>query len=312
VAQEGPDWVPLTVWAQENLPTEPRSVGPSQLVWELTSTSGTLHLIASTRQARYDGVDLWLGYAPSQDRDGLMVHRLDLDKNIRPLIAQTRLPRGHLGRIVLDPGHGGANLGTLSVLDGRQEKEFTLDWARRLAPLLIAQGWRVTLTRTNDVERSPAERVAIADEVQADLFVSLHFNSVAPNLTLSGVETYCLTPTGLPSTLVRETRDDPSLAYPNNRYDEANLQWAARIQRTLIRVTGAEDRGIRRARFMAVLRGQKRPAVLVEGGFLSQPQEARRIADPTHRQLLAEAMADALNPAPPRPGGAGWSRRASP
>jgi N-acetylmuramoyl-L-alanine amidase len=234
-----------------------------------------------------------------------MVHRLDLDKNIRPLIVQAPLHGSSHGRIVLDPGHGGSNLGTVSVLDRRQEKEFTLDWARRLAPLLSAQGWQVTLTRTNDVELSLAERVAIADEVQADLFVSLHFNSAAPNLTRSGVETYCLTPTGLPSTLVRETRDDPLLSYPNNRFDESNLQWAARIHGTLVRATGAEDRGIRRARFMAVIRDQERPAVLVEGGFLSHPQEARRIADPAHRQLLAEAMAAALNPATPWPGGVG-------
>lgn len=306
------DWVPLAVWAQENLPAEPRSVGTSEQVWELASTSGTLHLIASTRQARYEGVDLWLGYAPAPGHAGLMVHRLDLDKNVRPLMAQVPLRQNGRGRVVLDPGHGGANLGTISVLDGRPEKDFTLDWARRLALLLRDQGWQVTLTRTDDIELSLEDRVRVADAAQGDLFVSLHFNSVAPNLTRSGVETYCLTPAGLPSTLVRESPDDPRLTYPNNRFDEANLQWAARIHRTLVRATGAEDRGIRRARFMTVLQGQQRPAVLVEGGFLSHPQEARRVADPAYRQLLAEAVAAALNPVAPPPGGAGGSKYVSP
>jgi N-acetylmuramoyl-L-alanine amidase len=68
-----------------------------------------------------------------------------------------------------------------------------------------------------------------------------------------------------------------------------------RIQRTLLKVTGAKDHGVRRARFMTVLRGQNRPAVLVEGGYLSNPREARRIADPAYRQKLAEAVAAALN-----------------
>ena len=82
--------------------------------------------------------------------------------------------------------------------------------------------------------------------------------------------------------------------HPNNAFDEQNVQLASRIHGALLRSTGTTDRGVRRARFMAVLRGQHRPAVLIEGGYLSNPAEARRIASPDYRQELAEGVAKAL------------------
>ena len=72
------------------------------------------------------------------------------------------------------------------------------------------------------------------------------------------------------------------------------LQFALQVHRALLQVNGRHDRGVRRARFLGVLRGQHCPAILVEGGYLSNPQEARRIADPAYRQRLAEAVAQAL------------------
>jgi N-acetylmuramoyl-L-alanine amidase len=89
--------------------------------------------------------------------------------------------------------------------------------------------------------------------------------------------------------------DDVEAVHANNAFDVANLQWAVRIHQTLLRTMGLADRGVRRARFMTVLRGQRRPAVLVEGGYLSNPAEAARIVQPAFRQRLAEALAAALN-----------------
>jgi N-acetylmuramoyl-L-alanine amidase len=139
-----------------------------------------------------------------------------------------------------------------------------------------------------------SKRVAFAEACQADLFLSLHFNSAAPNDREAGLETYCLTPTGLPSNVDRGYGDDPALAFPNNAFDAENLQLALRVHRALLQVNGRLDRGVRRARFLGVLRGQNRPAVLVEGGYLSNPSEARRIADPEYRQRLAEGIAQAV------------------
>jgi N-acetylmuramoyl-L-alanine amidase len=162
--------------------------------------------------------------------------------------------------------------------------------------LLAASGWKVLLTRMNDIDLSLADRVAMANRANADFFLSLHFNSGLPNRDLAGLETYCLTPTGLPSNLVREYDDDAREAHPNNVFDDQNLLLAARLHRSLLRTTGTIDRGVRHARFMAVLRGQNRPAVLIEGGYLSNPAEARRIANPEYRQALAAGVALALAP----------------
>ena len=79
----------------------------------------------------------------------------------------------------------------------------------------------------------------------------------------------------MPSTLTRGFADPWSELLPNNDFDAQNLQLAVRMQGALLRATGMEDRGVRRARFMEVLRGQKRPAILIEGGYLSNPAEAK-------------------------------------
>jgi N-acetylmuramoyl-L-alanine amidase len=150
------------------------------------------------------------------------------------------------------------------------------------------------LTRTNDTDVSLPERVALAERAAADLFLSLHFNSGTNSHPRAGLETYCLTPAGLPSNLVRNHEDDPKQTFPNNDFDDENLQWAFRLHRALLERTGAVDHGVRRARFMAVLRGQRRPAVLIEAGYLSNPREARKIATAEYRQQLAEAVAKAL------------------
>ncbi|MDE3066671.1 MAG: N-acetylmuramoyl-L-alanine amidase [Verrucomicrobiota bacterium] len=244
--------------------------------------------------ATWNGVEIHLGFDPQFIDGDVFLHDLDLQKNLEPLLCEPPLTFGTNRVIVIDPGHGGANTGTRSVLDGRFEKEFTLDWARRMAPLLETNGWQVFLTRTNDTDVSLSNRVAFANAHHAALFISLHFNSAAPGETQHGLETYCLTPEGLPSTLTRGFPDIWSLRFPNNDFDARNLQLAVRLHTALLCATNMEDRGVRRARFLGVLRGQDRPAVLIEAGYLSNPAEARRIEDPAWREKLAEAVAAAL------------------
>ena len=94
--------------------------------------------------------------------------------------------------------------------------------------------------------------------------------------------------------MTRNYSDDARQVYPNNTFDAENLQYAVRLHRALLEIPGLTDRGVRRARYQTVLPGQNRPAVLIEGGYLSNPREARRIADPQYRQKLAEALAKAL------------------
>jgi N-acetylmuramoyl-L-alanine amidase len=246
-----------------------------------------------SREAAWNGTEVNLGFAPEFIDDQVFVHGADLRKDIEPLLLGSALSFGnHV--IVIDPGHGGSNVGTRSVLDGRFEKEFTLDWAKRLAPLLETNGWKVFLTRTSDVTVSNLDRVVFAEAHHADLFISLHFNSGAPDKKPSGLQTYCLTPIGMPSTITRGWPDLWSQVYPNNAYDAQNLQLAVRVHSAVLRATGLEDRGVCHSRFDTVLRGQNRPAILIEGGFMSNPHEAKLIESPEFRQKLAEAVADAL------------------
>ena len=150
------------------------------------------------------------------------------------------------------------------------------------------------LFRSSDIDMSLSNRIAFAEARKADVFLSLHFNSAAPNNQQVGLETYSLTPSGMPSTITRGYYDDLALAFPNNAFDAENLRVALQVHRALLQVNGRHDRGVRRARYLSVLRGQNRPAILIEGGYLSNPVEARRIADPAYRQKLAEAVAGAL------------------
>lgn len=271
-----------------------RLLGTAELTFELVTPHGRLRLAAQNPWAYCDGLAIWMGFVPTATEQGLAIHRLPAEKCLGPLLAPVPLPTRTGRVVVVDPGHGGANRGTRSVLDDEPEKTFTLDWAMHLAPLLQQAGWRVVLTRTNDVDLSLAERVAVADRANADLFLSLHFNSVEGRRDLEGIETFCLTPKGLPSTITRNYEDDPAREFPNNAFDEENLAYAYRLHRAMVLATEAADRGVRRARFMGVLQTQQRPAVLIEGGYLSNPDEALLIASPQYRQKLAEALAGAL------------------
>lgn len=285
-------WSSLNDWAKANKLTAPRKVAGSPVAtYAVNSPKGTMTFTIGSREANWRGMEIYLGFAPEIIDDQIFVHGLDLQKNLEPLLLETPLPLGTNRIVVIDPGHGGSNAGTHSLVSGRNEKEFTLDWALRIRSLLATNGWKVFLTRTDDSDVTLSNRVAFADACNADVFISLHFNSAAPSRVQSGIETYCLTPTGMPSTLTRNYSDLWTDRYPNNVFDDQNFQLAVRLHEELLRASGEEDRGVRRARFMGVLQGQRRPAVLVEGGFLSNPAEARKIESPEFRQKLAAAVA---------------------
>jgi len=288
------DWISLENWSATNhLGAPQRRLGATNLTYELRMTSGVIAVTAGSSLAHWNGLNYSLGYAPRSVGGEFLVHAIDAQKNILPLARPATLPGGTNPVVVIDPGHGGENIGARSVHDDRFEKEFALDWALRLRPLLESGGWKVFLTRTNDIDLSLPDRAAMALERKASLFLSLHFNSASRN-DQSGLETYCLTPAGLPSTLTRDYEDDSAAVFPNNTFDNQNLQYALRLHRALVETTGGLDRGVRRARFMGVLRPQNQPAVLLEGGYLSNPREARLIAQREYRQKLAEAVAKAL------------------
>ena len=292
--------MPLAGWAKEHGLGEPQRVPDMPVAaYAIGSKYGNMVLEIGSREAMWNGIGITLGFAPQFIDGEISLYGVDLDKNLEPLLCEPPLTFAPGGTIVIDPGHGGSNVGTHSVLDGRFEKEFTLDWAQRLRPLLEAEGWHVLLTRNSDVYVTNAERTVFANAHHADLYISLHFNSGAPDTTQAGLETYCLTPTGEPSTLTRGYADPWNENLPNNRFDAQNLQLAVRVHEALLRRMGLADRGVRRARFIEVLRGQAHPAILIEAGYLSNPAEAARIESTEYRQKLAEVLAAALKPTEP-------------
>lgn len=298
-----PQAVPITTttslnnWAAQQQIGAPRHLSnlPVAAV-SVASKNGTMVLEIGSREAIWNGIQISLGFPPELIDGEISLYGLDLQKNLEPLLIEPPIEFRTNQVIVIDPGHGGLNVGTHSVLDGRFEKEFTLDLARRLKPLLEAQGWKVFLTRNSDTFVTNSDRVTFADAHHADLFISLHFNSSAPDTKQAGLETYCLTPTGMPSTVTRNYSDPWTENLPNNAFDAQNLQLAVRVHSSLLRTTGMADRGVRRARFIEVLRGQKRPAILIEAGYLSNRHEAGLIETPEYRQKLAETIATALRP----------------
>lgn len=263
----------------------------SQTAFQLKSAAGAFQVTVGTRTASWNGYKFHLGFAPVATNGVPFIHSLDAEKNLGPLLQVNRPVSRGRGVIVVDPGHGGNDNGTKSAVATQHEKDYTLDWAKRLKPLLEARGWRVVLTRSTDGTVELTERVLIAEQNQADVFLSLHLNSAAG---AAGLETYCLTPVGMASTLTRNYADPANVVLPGNSQDFQNMHLAMRVHRSLLQSVGMPDRGVQRARFMAVLKTQQRPAILIEGGYLSDRNEAKLINTGDYRQKLALAVAKAL------------------
>jgi len=218
---------------------------------------------------------------------------LDVDRTLHPIIYPRRRssPRP-IRTVCLDPGHGGSDAG---YHQGKlREKAYTLLLARELRHQLIQAGFKVTLTRRHDAFVRLQSRPAMARKRAADLFVSLHFNAfLGPgHENVRGTEVYCLTPAQAASTNSQHDRSDVDPC-PGNDQDDQNVQLAYWIEKALARRLPTEARGVKRARFL-VLREARMPAVLIEGGFLTHPQEARRIADASYRRRMAQAIREGI------------------
>lgn len=171
-------------------------------------------------------------------------------------------PAGDFDTVVIDAGHGGHDSGARAVT-GAPEKQLALDTARRVSRILRDSGLRVVETRSTDTFIPLDGRVAVSNRLRNVVFVSIHYNWVKRSKP-SGVETYFHSP--------RSSR------------------LAANIQRELVRDSGSLDRGIK-SRALYVLRNNRRPAVLCELGFVSNPSENRKVQTAAVRQRLAEAVA---------------------
>ena len=174
--------------------------------------------------------------------------------------------------IILDPGHGGTDEG--AKVQSVMEKRITLTTALMTKKQLEALGYRVIMTRSRDVFLTLPRRVAIANKAKAALFVSIHYNS-SPNASAKGIEIYYFDSKG-----GDRMRDSKRLANT--------------ILHQVLDQTEAHSRGVRRGNFY-VVRETSMPAVLVEGGFMTNYDERFRLKDRKYLEKIAKGIAQGVH-----------------
>ena len=210
-----------------------------------------------------------------------------------------------IGKIVIDPGHGGHDTGTIGP-NGLEEKDLVLDVAKRLGRLLETRlGAEVIYTRKDDTFIPLETRTAIANQEQADLFISIHANS-SHDPDARGIETYYLNFTSSPDALEVAARENAvSESSIHQLQDlvkkialkekiEESREFASDVQGSLYsglstRNSGLRDRGVKKAPFI-VLIGANMPSILAEISFVSNPQDERRLETAEYRQRIAESL----------------------
>jgi N-acetylmuramoyl-L-alanine amidase len=218
-------------------------------------------------------------------------------------------------RVVIDPGHGGAQEGAVGA-GGLVEKNVALQIAKRLKAQLEHKGAQVLLTRERDMDLPLRARVDAANRFEPDLFISVHANSM-PTTALRqkthGVETFFLSASAsgrqAQETANREN-DEPtpeggstegssdtlSFILADLRRAEAHAgssQLAYAVHQRLVEASASSDRGIHQAPLF-VLMGVEAPAILVEVGYISHPIEGKRLKDGRHQEKLAKAVAEGI------------------
>lgn len=175
--------------------------------------------------------------------------------------SQGTLGPGRFDTVVVDAGHGAHDSGARAYR-GSSEKMVALDTAKRVAKGLRKRGFKVIETRTTDVFIPLPRRAAISNAQRNAIFVSIHYNW-SPRSSARGVETYY--------------------------YSPSSFTMASAVQRELARVYSTSDRGVKRRGFY-VLRKNAKPSILVECGFLSNPQDNTIAQNAAYRQRIADAI----------------------
>lgn len=258
-----------------------------------------LQLRSGSQQCRMNGVLFILSHPIVALKGKYLISRTDLVKLIDPVMRPSYISSAKVFKtVVIDAGHGGHDSGSLGHHSA--EKVYTLKVARLVRDRLEKKGYRVVMTRDSDTFISLRDRVRIANKYKnTAIFISIHFNS--GNARANGIETFTVSPVGVPH-LGRGIRDRDFNLVPGNIMDSASIALATAAHgRSLLYLNNPEgnnfkinDRGIKRARFN-VLTGIQIPAILLEGGFLSNRAESAKINTPLYQQTLALAVVRAVD-----------------
>jgi N-acetylmuramoyl-L-alanine amidase len=292
----GDDWQIIKVSGQDYLSVDnisrfyglPAGIAPSGEKVQFETVQNPLEFVSGSREVMINGARSWLCF-PVIEHDGkYLVSRTDVAKTIEPLVRPHRVPNvGKVQTVVLDPGHGGYDKGQVSRYG--YEKDFALDVARKLRPLLQSKGLRVIMTREGDYFVPLEVRARIANSARDPIFVSIHFNATNDDPNATGFEIFSFTPRGAPSTSDSAVAPSALSSQPGSTVDSQSMALSACVYHSLLGHIPQFDRGIKRARF-AVLRLTKVPSVLIEGGFLTEQGECKLIAQKEWRTKLARAI----------------------
>lgn len=171
--------------------------------------------------------------------------------------------------VVIDPGHGGPDVG--ATRNGIYEKDIVLAMSKQLGRILQQMGYSVMYTRTEDIDLDLEPRVQMAENARASAFVSVHVNSLDASASqVNGVETY----------------HAPGASLGKNL--------AELVHEQIIASTGANDRGVRSARFHVIVKTSM-PAILVETGFITNPSEASKLVNSVYQERIADAIAKGID-----------------
>lgn len=173
--------------------------------------------------------------------------------------------------IVIDAGHGDEDPG--SSISNVDEKDLNLQIALKLKSALEEEGYEVMMTRSDDTYLTLTERAEFANEVEADLFISIHQNSYIDDSTVSGIEVY----------------------YNESTKTESDEVLAQFIQTELVETTGARDRGIRAYDELVMTRKTEMPACLVELGYMTNKSELSLLQSDAYQYKLVTGMVNGIN-----------------
>lgn len=206
------------------------------------------------------------------------------------VVTQAKPPPAPFALVVLDPGHGGQDSGAMCA--GVQEKDLTLDLAQRVDRLLQAQGVATLMTRTGDSYVSLADRVAVTNRSNDCIFVSIHFNEGNKNVS-AGIETYYADRQVVSRPPVASWLPFLQRAALETSSSPESESLAGFIQEALVARTQAPNRGTKPGQFF-VITNVRHPAVLVEGGFMSNKDDATKLMTWDYREQMAVAITEGI------------------
>lgn len=188
------------------------------------------------------------------------------------IVSESKGRKGYRPVVMVDPGHGGRDFGTYSRTKPRlHEKNFALTTSRMVEEKLRRLGFRTYMTRNTDVFVPLLKRVEMAEKLGADMFVSVHYNS-APSNSAHGVEVF----------YYKSGKEPERMKFSKDL--------ASNVLGEIVSKTGARSRGVKHGNF-AVVREAHSPAILVEGGFLTNPAELQKIRDDDYLEKIADGIA---------------------